>query len=608
MPDPRVIFQILADNKQAKKVLDDTATTFDKVGAGAQKLALPAAAVLGGIALGAFKAADAASEVEQSFGALESVFKENADAAKGLAGDAATSVGLATSDYAQLAAVLGAQLKGMGTASDELVGKTDRLIDTGADLAATFGGSTADAVAAISSLLRGERDPIEKYGVAIKEVDVNAQLLADGVATAAQKTAALAKANDLGDAAAIAAAKSLRVLEGDALVAAKAEATLNLLTRKTADAQGAFARETDTAAHAQQVANAQFEDAQAALGMALLPAVSAVANAMAGLAGWVKENTQLVQIIVGVVAIFAAGILALNAAIGIWNTLQTVWAAKTAIVTAAQWLLNAALLANPIGLVVIAIAALIAAIILLWNNCQEFRDVVTAVFNAVRNVIGGVVDFIVRLFSTLVDIFEEPFNALLGVVRSVFGLVKSVVDLALRFVVGLFTKLMTVLKPIIDPLLKLLTGPFEKAKTIIAGIFKALEKIVRDVVGAISGFLDGIAKTIDDVAGAIDNVNPFSATGPSGGGGGGAAGVAVPRVGGLRAARAGGSSSRASGPITVNVYTTGDGMQAEQAVLRALRRQTRINGGVVPAFGWSGAGGPSLARLGGRPSPQPSGG
>src|SRR4029077_8592520 len=63
---------------------------------------------------------------------------------------------------------------------------------------------------------------------------------------------------------------------------------------------------------------------------------------------------------------------------------------------------------------------------------------------------------------------------------------------------------------------------------------------------------------------------------------GGSAGV------GRAAAPSASSFGTSSGP-TINVYTTGDSIDAELAVTRALRRVARLNGGVVPAFGWTGA-------------------
>ena len=43
-------------------------------------------------------------------------------------------------------------------------------------------------------------------------------------------------------------------------------------------------------------------------------------------------------------------------------------------VTAAQWLMNVAMNANPIGLIIAVIGALVAAFVLLWNNCEGFRN------------------------------------------------------------------------------------------------------------------------------------------------------------------------------------------------------------------------------------------
>jgi hypothetical protein len=123
----------------------------------------------------------------------------------------------------------------------------------------------------------------------------------------------------------------------------------------------------------------------------------------------------------------------------------------------------------------------------------------------------------------------------------------------------------------------------------------------------VMGIFDGIrsaAKKIGDVIDSLPSLPslPFAATAPAGGPG------TTPQVHGLRAARAG---SQSSGPTTINVFTTGDTIEAERAVVRALRRQTRLNAGVVPAFGW--ASGTTLARGGGLhrhgriPTPRPAG-
>ncbi|MDZ4045179.1 MAG: hypothetical protein U1E32_05300, partial [Rhodoglobus sp.] len=122
-----------------------------------------------------------ASDLEQSTGAIEAVFKDQVDIILDSARAAATEVGLTRAQFQSFATVVGSQLKNLGLPFDQVSGKTIDLIELGADLAAQFGGSTYDAVGALSSLLRGERDPIERYGVGLKQVDIDARKAALGM-------------------------------------------------------------------------------------------------------------------------------------------------------------------------------------------------------------------------------------------------------------------------------------------------------------------------------------------------------------------------------------------------------------------------------------------
>src|SRR4029079_7081995 len=90
---------------------------------------------------------------------------------------AATGLGLSADQYRQNANTLGALLSNQGVAADELAGKTRGLIKTGADLAATFGGDTKTAVDALASAFKGEFDPLEQYGISIKQSTVNTEAM-----------------------------------------------------------------------------------------------------------------------------------------------------------------------------------------------------------------------------------------------------------------------------------------------------------------------------------------------------------------------------------------------------------------------------------------------
>ena len=207
---PNVTIKVVGDVSDATDKLDKLDKKTTGFGAGMAKMNDGAkVADAGVLALGAV-AANAASDAQQAAGAVETVFGTYADQAKNNAASAAQNVGLASTKYNELAATVGSQLKTMGQPMEGLAGQTDELVTLGADLAATYGGTTADAVAAVSSLLRGERDPIERYGVAIKEADVQAQKAAMG----------------------------LSGLTGEADKQATAQATLALLSKQTSAAQG----------------------------------------------------------------------------------------------------------------------------------------------------------------------------------------------------------------------------------------------------------------------------------------------------------------------------------------------------------------------------------
>ena len=225
---------------EAKRGLQNTARNVAFLGGAA-------AAGLGAVVVKSIKDA---SNLQQAAGAVDSVFEGSAGTIKAWGDQAAESAGLSKREVMEMGAVIGAQLQGMNFDLEDSAEMTVDLEKRAADLAATFGGTTTEALESISSLLRGERDPIEKYGVSIKQADVNARVLALGLDT----STASAKKN------------------------AEATAALQLLMEQTAKTEGQFARESDSAAGAQQRLMANLENTRATIGDALLPQVAALSD------------------------------------------------------------------------------------------------------------------------------------------------------------------------------------------------------------------------------------------------------------------------------------------------------------------------------------------
>lgn len=94
---------------------------------------------------------------------------------------------------------------------------------------------------------------------------------------------------------------------------------------------------------------------------ALMPAFQSIMGLLAEFAAWALENQGAVMAIGAVFLGLAAAVLTVNAAVKVWQ-------AGVVIATAVQWLWNIAMTANPIGIIIVAIAAFVAAIIILWNK------------------------------------------------------------------------------------------------------------------------------------------------------------------------------------------------------------------------------------------------
>ncbi len=119
----------------------------------------------------------------------------------------------------------------------------------------------------------------------------------------------------------------------------------------------------------------------------------------------------------------AAIAIAIGVGIGTWNAVSAVmgmvtavraWMTATSGMTIAQGLLNIAMAANPVGIVIAAVAALAAGFIYLWNTSDEFRDFF--------------IGFGESIVSVASDVAEMAANIFLAPVKGVIGMINSMID------------------------------------------------------------------------------------------------------------------------------------------------------------------------------------
>jgi hypothetical protein len=134
--------------------------------------------------------------------------------------------------------------------------------------------------------------------------------------------------------------------------------------------------------------------------------------------------------IVVAMKIWALGVKAVSFA-------QEIWAAGTKVVAAAQWLLNAALDANPIGLIIIGVVALVAGIVWLATKTQFFQTIWAGTWSLLKTVgawfAGPFAGFFVNTwrkitdaFSAGVDWIKNAFNSVVSWIAAIPGRIERV--------------------------------------------------------------------------------------------------------------------------------------------------------------------------------------
>lgn len=156
------------------------------------------------------------------------------------------------------------------------------------------------------------------------------------------------------------------------------------------------------------------EETKESIGAALLPIVQVMADKFAAIGQLAQENSKLFVILGVAIGGIAAAVIAVNTAIKIYE-------AYTKLAAAATWLWNAALAANPIVLVGIALAALVAGLVIAYNKFDGFRNLVNTLFDGLRDGFGAVVTAVTGYVKTLVNIYKGLFNGIADTWNNTIG-------------------------------------------------------------------------------------------------------------------------------------------------------------------------------------------
>ncbi len=463
-------------NRAGGDLAKNTAKGFRSKMGGAFRPVLGAlAASFSAVAVGGFlkDSVRAASDLNESLNAVNVTFGASAKEIQILGKQAATTIGLSESAFNGLAVQFSAFATTVAGRGGNVAQVIDELSRRGADFASVMNLDVNEAMRLFQSGLAGETEPLRRFGIDLSAAAVEMFALENGIWDG---TGAMSESQ-------------------------KVMARYQALMAQTEKTAGDFANTSDELANRNRINAARFEDAKASLGQSLVPAMEMAASviskylipALENVSAWMKDNPAQFKMLTIIMGALAAAI---------------------AVATVAQWSLNVAMLANPIGLVIAAVAAAIGLFVLLYKNSETVRTAIS------------------DLFQVFKDIWAEFGDEILVGLKAAFGFWVTYMSAIWSTIITTITVAIKIIFGILKAFFQLLSGDWKGAgetlKNAFMSAFKGLKSLVvgvfNSIKGAVKSPINAIIDWVNTLIGGLNKLS-FDIPGP-----GGKFGVSIPKI------------------------------------------------------------------------------
>ena len=294
------------------------------------------------------------------------------------------------------------------------------------------------------------------------------------------------------------------------------------------------------------ILKSQLEELAISFGELLMPAIRTIVGWIQKFVDWLNGMDEGTKKVIMTVAILAAALgpvlIVIGKVISAVGTIMTIVpkiAGVINVVKGAFAALNATMLANPIFLIIAAIAALVAAFIYLWNNCEGFRqfwidlwenikavavavwtaisEFFTAAWEAIKSaaetVWNGIQDFFSGLWEGIKTIFTTVVTAISTFLSAAWTVIQTTVTTVFTAISGFFSTVWNGIKNIVTTIVTaistFLTTAWNTIKATITTVLNAIKAVFTTVWNAIktviTTIVNGIKNTISTVWNSIKN-------------------------------------------------------------------------------------------------------
>ena len=287
--------------------------------------------------------------------------------------------------------------------------------------------------------------------------------------------------------------------------------TWNDLQNSINNSSGAAAQMADTQLDNLQgqltLLKSALEGLAISFGELLVPAIKGIVEGIQKVVDWLNsldEGTKKTIVTVAmIVAAVGPVLIILGKVITAVGTIMTIVpkiAALINIVKGAFAALNVVMLANPIGLIIAAVAALIAIFIALWNNCEGFRNFWINLWEGIKGIASSAIEGLKSVFTGVIDFVTNNWQALLTLLVNPFaGAFKLLYDNCEGF--------RTFINEFVETLKNLISTGMETIKNIVTTIWNAISNtistILTNIKNTVSNIWNGIKTTIVNIVNSI---------------------------------------------------------------------------------------------------------
>ena len=261
------------------------------------------------------------------------------------------------------------------------------------------------------------------------------------------------------------------------------------------------------------ILKSQLQDLAISFGDLLMPAVRSIVSGLQGMVDVLNAMPDGVKQVIMIIALLAAALgpvlIIIGKVISAVGTIMTIVPKLAGVINTVKTAfgaLNAVMLANPIAIVIAAIAALVAAFVYLWNTNEEFRQFWISLWESVK-------ETAVQCWQAISAFLSQAWEAIRNTAVSVWNGIRD-------FFSGLWARIQTLFTTVVNAIAGFLSGAWNAVKGTVVSVWTAISQFftsvwngIRNVTSAVvngirsvvSSIWSGIRNTISSIVNGIKN-------------------------------------------------------------------------------------------------------